>query len=184
LRQQYKAALDSHASRRARSSIDTGAGAARERSNIGNTTPRTLLAILRLAQARARIRAADQVATEDVDEALRLMDAAHVTLDSQPAAASGIFGERQQRSDPVSSIFAIMTRQLATMQAASASTSATSSMPQLSYSDILSRTRDAGFSEADLSRCLQQYEDINILQVNLTRTRITFVSAPTTAATD
>ncbi|KAJ1648979.1 DNA replication licensing factor MCM7, partial [Coemansia sp. RSA 25] len=164
LRQQYKAALDSHASRRARSSIDTGAGAARERSNIGNTTPRTLLAILRLAQARARIRAADQVATEDVDEALRLMDAAHVTLDSQPAAASGIFGERQQRSDPVSSIFAIMTRQLATMQAASASASATSSMPQLSYSDILSRARDAGFSEADLSRCLQQYEDINILQ--------------------
>ncbi|KAJ2453637.1 hypothetical protein GGF42_003770 [Coemansia sp. RSA 2424] len=77
-----------------------------------------------------------------------------------------------------------MTRQLATMQAASASTSATSSMPQLSYSDILSRARDAGFSEADLSRCLQQYEDINILQVNLTRTRITFVSAPTTSATD
>ncbi|KAJ2420473.1 hypothetical protein GGF41_004241, partial [Coemansia sp. RSA 2531] len=112
--------------------------------------------------------------------ALRLMDAAHVTLDSQPAGTSGIFGERQQRSDPVSSIFSIMTRQLATMQAVSASS--TGSMPQLNYSDILSRVRDAGFSEADLSRCLQQYEDINILQVNLTRTRITFVSAPT--ATD
>ncbi|KAJ2051592.1 DNA replication licensing factor MCM7, partial [Coemansia sp. S2] len=181
LRQQYKSALDSAASRRVggRSSIDTGI-AANTRSNIGNTTPRTLLAILRLAQARARIRAADAVGTEDVDEALRLMDAAHVTLDSQPAGTSGIFGERQQRSDPVSSIFSIMTRQLATMQAVSASS--TGSMPQLNYSDILSRVRDAGFSEADLSRCLQQYEDINILQVNLTRTRITFVSAPT--ATD
>ncbi|KAJ2746619.1 DNA replication licensing factor MCM7 [Coemansia sp. BCRC 34301] len=179
LRQQYKLALDSHTSRRmpSRSSIDTGIpGPSSARSNIGNTTPRTLLAILRLAQARARIRAADVVATEDVDEALRLMDAAHVTLDSQPTAASGIFGERQQRSDPVSSIFSIMTRQLATMQAAGASAN---SMPQLNYSDILSRVRDAGFSEPDLTRCLQQYEDINILQVNLTRTRITFVSAPT-----
>ncbi|KAJ2829367.1 DNA replication licensing factor MCM7, partial [Coemansia furcata] len=176
LRQQYKSALDSAASRRVtgRSSIDTGMSA-NTRSNIGNTTPRTLLAILRLAQARARIRGADSVGTDDVDEALRLMDAAHVTLDSQPTGTSGIFGERQQRSDPVSSIFSIMTRQLATMQAASTS----ASMPQLGYSDILSRVRDAGFSEADLSRCLQQYEDINILQVNLTRTRITFVSAPT-----
>ncbi|KAJ2381470.1 DNA replication licensing factor MCM7, partial [Coemansia sp. RSA 2611] len=177
LRQQYKLALDSAASRRVggRSSIDTGIGSS-SRSNIGNTTPRTLLAILRLAQARARIRGADAVGTEDVDEALRLMDAAHVTLDSQPTGSSGIFGERQQRSDPVSSIFAIMTRQLGTMQAVSS----TGSMPQLNYSDVLGRVRDAGFSEADLSRCLQQYEDINILQVNLTRTRITFVSAPAT----
>ncbi|KAJ2908994.1 Mcm2-7 hexameric complex component [Coemansia aciculifera] len=70
LRQQYKAALDSH-------SHSHGANARPSRSNIGNTTPRTLLAIIRLAQARARIRAVDQVATEDVDEALRLMDAAH-----------------------------------------------------------------------------------------------------------
>ncbi|KAJ2558768.1 DNA replication licensing factor MCM7, partial [Coemansia sp. RSA 1933] len=179
LRQQYKTALAAAASRRvaARSSIDTGIGAAGAgRSVIGNTTPRTLLAILRLAQAHARVRAADAVSTEDVDEALRLMDAAHVTLDAQPAG--GIFGDRQQRTaDPVSAVFAILTRQLATVRAASGD-SGPSSLPQLSYADVLDRVRDAGFSEADLSRCLKQYEDINILQTNVTRTRITFVSAP------
>ncbi|KAJ2391783.1 DNA replication licensing factor MCM7, partial [Coemansia sp. RSA 2559] len=178
LRQQYKTALASAASRRAasRSSIDTGMGGA-GRSVIGSTTPRTLLAILRLAQAHARIRCADAVATEDVDEALRLMDAAHVTLDAQPAAGAGIFGDRQTRTDPVSAVFSILTRHLATVRAASRD-AASSSLPQLSYSDVLDRVRDAGYSEADLSRCLKQYEDINILQTNVTRTRITFVSAP------
>ncbi|KAJ1664555.1 DNA replication licensing factor MCM7 [Coemansia sp. RSA 1646] len=180
LRQQYKTAMASAASRRftSRTSIDTGMDAGR--SVIGNTTPRTLLAILRLAQAHARIRGTDAVATEDVDEALRLMDAAHVTLDSQPAAGAGIFGDRQARTDPVSAIFSILTRHLATVRAASdeAEGAASSTLPQLSYSDVLDRVRDAGYSEADLSRCLKQYEDINILQTNVTRTRITFVSAP------
>ncbi|KAJ2225598.1 DNA replication licensing factor MCM7 [Coemansia sp. RSA 1722] len=179
LRQQYKTALALATSRRTagRSAIDTGAGNA-GRSNIGNTTPRTLLAILRLAQAHARVRGADAVSTEDVDEALRLMDAAHVTLDSQPATGAGIFGERASRTDPVSAIFNIMTRQLATAQAATGASA--SRMPQLNYSDVLDRARDAGFSEADLSRCLEQYESFNVLQVNLTRTRITFVNTPGT----
>ncbi|KAJ2519277.1 DNA replication licensing factor MCM7 [Coemansia sp. RSA 1939] len=168
LRQQYKAAL-------------APARAAAARSAIGATTPRTLLAILRLAQAHARVRRADTVASLDVDEALRLMDAAHVTLDAQPAAAAaaaaGLYGDRRQRTDAVSAVFAILTRSLATARAA-AGPAGSASLPQLSYADVLGRVRDAGFSEADLSRCLKQYEDINILQTNVTRTRITFVSAP------
>ncbi|KAJ2779898.1 DNA replication licensing factor MCM7 [Coemansia javaensis] len=164
LRQQHKAALAAAAG---------GAAPAHARSAIGSTTPRTLLAILRLAQARARVRGADAVATDDVDEALRLMDAAHVTLDARPAGAA--MGDRAPRADPVSAIYAIMARQLAATAAADAA------LPQLSYSDVLDRVRDAGYSEADLSRCLEQYEDINVLQVNLTRTRITFIAAPSAA---
>jgi len=38
------------------------------------TTPRTLLAIIRLSQAMARIRLSEDVDQNDVDEALRLMD--------------------------------------------------------------------------------------------------------------
>ncbi|KAJ1956846.1 DNA replication licensing factor MCM7, partial [Linderina pennispora] len=78
LRQQNKLSRDT-----SRGSIDTGMGGA-QRSSIGSTTPRTLLGIVRLAQARARVRGQDQVGIEDVDEALRLMDAAQVTLDAQP----------------------------------------------------------------------------------------------------
>ncbi|KAJ1724267.1 DNA replication licensing factor MCM7 [Coemansia erecta] len=147
-----------------------GAAAAQQRAHsrsaIAATTPRTLLAILRLAHAHARVRAADAVAVEDVDEALRLMDAAHVTLDAHRPAADA---ERAARADPVSAVFAIMTRQLGALAAPGA-------MPQLAYADVLARVRDAGFSEADLARCLEQYENFNVLQVNLTRTRITFVN--------
>ncbi|KAJ2366151.1 DNA replication licensing factor MCM7, partial [Coemansia sp. RSA 2607] len=140
--------------------------AAHSRSAIAATTPRTLLAILRLAHAHARVRAAAAVAVEDVDEALRLMDAAHVTLAAHRPSADA---DRAARADPVSAVFAIMTRQLAANSA--------EAVPQLAYADVLARVRDAGFSEADLARCLDQYENFNVLQVNLTRTRITFVNA-------
>ncbi|KAI8325238.1 MCM-domain-containing protein [Martensiomyces pterosporus] len=179
LRQQYKSAVESSGSRSTgdRSSIDTGA-APTAKSNIGNTTPRTLLAILRLAQARARIRGADVVSTEDVEEALRLMDAAHVTLDSQPANRTGIFGERTVTSDRASAVFSIMKRLRDTKQAAEASAGASSassgSLVQLSYAEVLDRVLDAGYTESDMSDCLRQYEDINIVQVNLTQTKITF----------
>ncbi|KAJ2145678.1 DNA replication licensing factor MCM7 [Coemansia sp. RSA 678] len=167
LRQQHKAAVEAADSRRtlARSAVDSGAAPA-TRSAIGTTTPRTLLAILRLAQARARVRAAEAVAIEDVDEALRLMDAAHVTLDARPAA-----GERPARTDTSSAIYALMVRHARTVGGTDAA------LPQIAYAEMLDRVRDAGFSEADFSRCIQQYEDIDVLQVNVTRTRITFVSA-------
>ncbi|KAI0320747.1 MCM2/3/5 family-domain-containing protein [Amylostereum chailletii] len=44
------------------------------------TSPRTLLGILRLAQALARLRFADEVMLADVDEALRLMDVSKESL--------------------------------------------------------------------------------------------------------
>ncbi|KAJ1936347.1 DNA replication licensing factor MCM7, partial [Kickxella alabastrina] len=174
LRQQYKAGLQARASG-GPSGGPRASGPASARSNIGNTTPRTLLAILRLAQAHARVRGAVAVATEDVDEGLRLMDAAHVTLDAQPAGGQhGLFGERgAARADAVSAIFALMVRLARTAAVASGSLQ----LLQLAYGDVLDRVRDAGYSEADLSRCVTQYEDINVLQVNLTRTRITFVDA-------
>ncbi|KAJ2715139.1 DNA replication licensing factor MCM7 [Coemansia spiralis] len=182
LRQQHKTAVDNAAARRSqmRGAIDTGNGApAAGRSAIGNTTPRTLLGILRLAQAHARVRGADVVATVDVDEALRLMDAAHVTLDARPAGAAGVYGDRPTRPDAVSAIYAIMCRQLATLQAAEGPSA--TELPQLSYSDVLDRVRDAGYTEADMRRCLEQYAGIHILQVNMTRTRIIFIAAPTAA---
>lgn len=185
LRQQHKELESAAATRRnpGRSTIDTGIGgtaaasnASRPRSTIGNTTPRTLLAILRLAQARARIRASDNVSTDDVDEALRLMDAAYVTLDAQVSATSGIFGERQTRTDAASAIFGIMMRQVSALRASGGEDAGNGGMVQLNYADVLERVRNDGYNETDLSRCLDQYESINVLQVNLTRTRITFIN--------
>ena len=45
-----------------------------------HTSPRTLLGILRLSQALARLRFADEVITEDVDEALRLVEVSKASL--------------------------------------------------------------------------------------------------------
>ncbi|KAJ2076754.1 DNA replication licensing factor MCM7 [Coemansia sp. RSA 988] len=172
LRQQHKDSAAAGHRGLSRSAIDTGV--APPRPAVSNATPRTLLAIMRLAQARARVRAAEAVAAEDVDEALRLMDAAHVSLDARSAAAT--LGDRRPRTDAASAIYALMSRQLLSAQPADSDSTA---VMQLSYADVLDRVRDAGYSEPDLARCLEQYEDINVLQVNLTRTRITFVSAPT-----
>ena len=44
------------------------------------TSARTLLAVLRLSQALARLRFGSEVAQEDVDEALRLMDKSKESL--------------------------------------------------------------------------------------------------------
>ncbi|KAJ2306420.1 DNA replication licensing factor MCM7, partial [Coemansia sp. RSA 2705] len=168
LRQQHKAAAAAADARRALPRTATDSGVAAGRSAIAATTPRTLLAILRLAQARARVRAADVVSVDDVDEALRLMDAAHVTLDARAP-------DRAPRADAASAIYALLVRHARTAAAADGDSDA---LPQLAYADMLDRARDAGFSEADFSRCIQQYEDIDVLHVNVTRTRITFVSAP------
>lgn len=45
-----------------------------------HTSPRTLLGILRLSQALARLRFAEEVITEDVDEALRLVEVSKASL--------------------------------------------------------------------------------------------------------
>jgi DNA replication licensing factor MCM7 len=45
-----------------------------------HTSPRTLLGILRLSQALARLRFADEVITDDVDEALRLVEVSKSSL--------------------------------------------------------------------------------------------------------
>ncbi|KAL2131667.1 hypothetical protein VTI74DRAFT_4763 [Chaetomium olivicolor] len=49
-------------------------------NNFGHTTPRTLLGVVRLAQALARLRFSNTVVQEDVDEALRLVEASKESL--------------------------------------------------------------------------------------------------------
>lgn len=50
------------------------------KKQFSHTSPRTLLGVLRLSQALARLRFSDEVVQEDVDEALRLIDASKQSL--------------------------------------------------------------------------------------------------------
>ncbi|KAK3335737.1 MCM2/3/5 family-domain-containing protein [Cercophora scortea] len=54
--------------------------AEKKNENFGHTTPRTLLGVVRLAQALARLRFANTVTQDDVDEALRLVEASKESL--------------------------------------------------------------------------------------------------------
>lgn len=53
---------------------------ARVNREMTYTSARTLLAILRLSTARARLRAAPEVTKADVDEAMRLMEASRASV--------------------------------------------------------------------------------------------------------
>jgi len=52
----------------------------KDNNNFGHTTPRTLLGVVRLAQALARLRFSEAVSQDDVDEALRLVEASKESL--------------------------------------------------------------------------------------------------------
>eukprot|EP01015_Nassula_variabilis_P033724 TRINITY_DN8157_c0_g2_i1.p2 TRINITY_DN8157_c0_g2~~TRINITY_DN8157_c0_g2_i1.p2 ORF type:complete len:141 (+),score=32.06 TRINITY_DN8157_c0_g2_i1:83-505(+) len=52
-----------------------------KRKGYAYTTPRTLLAIIRLAQAHARLRFSDEVNQNDIDEALRLMESSRSSIE-------------------------------------------------------------------------------------------------------
>ena len=62
--------------------------AEKKNENFGHTTPRTLLGIVRLAQALARLRFAAQVTQDDVDEALRLVEASKESLAAEDRGSS------------------------------------------------------------------------------------------------
>lgn len=62
--------------------------AEKKNENFGHTTPRTLLGIVRLAQALARLRFADRVTQDDVDEALRLVEASKESLAAEDRGSS------------------------------------------------------------------------------------------------
>ena len=58
-------------------------------NNFGHATPRTLLGVVRLAQALARLRFSNTVTQEDVDEALRLVEASKESLAATDDGRSG-----------------------------------------------------------------------------------------------
>ena len=65
------------------------------------TTPRSLLAIIRLSQAMAKIRLSEEVSKEDIEEALSLMDESQRSvIDTSPDLII-----KANRKDPISQIY-------------------------------------------------------------------------------
>jgi len=124
------------------------------------TTPRTLLSILRLAQALARLRFSGEVAQGDVDEAMRLMYESKRSIDATADPSHTTF-------DPTSSIFELA-KALALV----------SPNNTVKVADIETRAVMKGLTKAQLTACLEQYESLNVWQLEANASVVRFVDAP------
>ncbi|CAB9519862.1 Zygotic DNA replication licensing factor mcm3 [Seminavis robusta] len=125
-------------------------------------TARQLLSILRLSQALARLRFSDYVAREDVDEAIRLTHMSKASLEDEGGDNGG--RKRGRGEDATSRIFNIL-RDYATVQ------NSTSVALKTCEAMVLRK----GFTAQQLQTCLEEYQALDIIQVNSARTQVFFV---------
>ncbi|KAF3784018.1 DNA replication licensing factor [Nymphaea thermarum] len=122
------------------------------------TTVRTLLSILRLAMALARLRPSKFVAQSDVDEALRLMRMSKFSLYSDERRRSGL--------DAISDIYSIIRDEAARMSAM-----------DVRYAHALNWISRKGYSEAQLKECLEEYASLNVWQIHPRTFDVRFIDA-------
>jgi DNA replication licensing factor MCM7 len=120
-----------------------------DEKNYSYVSARTLLAVLRLSQALARLRLADVVRQEDVDEALRLMDVSKASLYEHQAGRNG-----EDQTD-TSKIFRII-KEMATGPARRGRSAEEDEgeeedeLEELTMTEVRSRVLAKGFTETQL----------------------------------
>lgn len=121
-------------------------------------TARQLLSILRLSQALARLRFSDSVAREDVDEAIRLTHMSKSSLLDDDSESS------KRGEDVLSRIFHILRDY-----------SAISGHKEVELKLCEAMVLRKGFTVQQLQSCLEEYEALQVIQVNRTRTHVYFI---------
>lgn len=139
-----------------------------DESGFTYTSARTLLGVLRLSQALARLRFADVVEAADVDEALRLLDVSKASLyDSKD-------GNRADNDmSATSKIWRIM-RDLRRINAAGRA-DGDDDLLQLNLRQVRDRVLAKGFTEDALMDTINEYERLDIIQRVAGGTQIRFV---------
>lgn len=127
---------------------------ARNKTDMTFTSARTLLAILRLSTALARLRIVDQVDKEDVNEAMRLMEMSKDSLEAK--------NDDKARPQTVTDKIYAFIRDIADGKT-------------LKMQDIRERCTNKGFKPDQIDKCIEEYEELNVWQVNQAKTKITFV---------
>ena len=110
-----------------------------------HTSPRTLLGMIRLSQALARLRFSSQVVTDDVDEALRLVEVSKASLYNEP----GKFGDQSLSSKIYNLIRA--------MRDSGAAAIGDGNRGELSMRKVRERIIAKGFTEDQFSQALDEY---------------------------
>ncbi|KAI3990126.1 hypothetical protein MKX01_029104 [Papaver californicum] len=122
------------------------------------TTIRTLLSIIRLSTALARLRFSEVLAQSDVDEALRLMQMSKFSLYSEDRQKSGL--------DAISDIYSVLRDEAARMK-----------KMDVSYAHALNWISRKGYTEAQLKECLEEYAALNVWQIHPNTFDIRFIDA-------
>lgn len=120
------------------------------------TSARNLLGVLRLATALARLRLSNVVEKEDVAEANRLVEMSKHSINYSEAKP------REGQRNPIDQIYYLI-QELA------------GDSKTVKVSDILERCTSKGFKPDQVNECIEEYESLNVWQINQTRRQITFV---------
>ncbi|PHH67242.1 hypothetical protein CDD81_3011 [Ophiocordyceps australis] len=150
---------------------------------FAHTTPRTLLGVVRLAQALARLRFSNEVTQDDMDEALRLVEASKESLNAQTDANA------RRRLNPSSLIYNLV-KTLADTGACRADHHAADDEQddddaddddgpgvELSMPKVKERVIAKGFTEDQWLAALEEYTNLDIWQTTGNGTRLVFVTA-------
>ncbi|KAH7034803.1 DNA replication licensing factor mcm7 [Microdochium trichocladiopsis] len=146
--------------------------AEKKNQQFTHTTPRTLLGVVRLAQALARLRFASEVSQDDVDEALRLIEASKDSL----AAHEGTGGRRTQNAQ--SRIYNLV-KTLADSGACRPDDEDEDEdgTVELSMRKVRERVLAKGFTEDQWLSTLDEYTSLDVWQTAGNGSRLVFVTS-------
>ncbi|KYK58214.1 DNA replication licensing factor mcm7 [Drechmeria coniospora] len=135
-----------------------------------HTTPRTLLGVVRLAQALARLRFSNQVSQDDVDEALRLIEASKESLNTDTGGS--------HRNLNASSKIYNMVKALADSGACRADGAEDDDLGvELNMRKVKERVIAKGFTEDQWLLALDEYTTLDVWQTAGNGSRLVFVTA-------
>ncbi|KUI57565.1 DNA replication licensing factor mcm7 [Cytospora mali] len=139
---------------------------------FAHTTPRTLLGIVRLAQALARLRFSETVAQDDVDEALRLVEASKDSLNTEQ-------GNGRRQMNVSSRIYNLVKSLMETGQCRpdDAEEDDEEFGVELSMRKVRDRVIAKGFTEDQWLNTLEEYSDLDLWQTSGNGTRLVFITA-------
>lgn len=146
--------------------------AEKRNKQFSHTTTRTLLGIVRLAQALARLRFATEVSQEDVDEALRLVESSKESL----AAHEGTGNRRALNA--ASRIYNLV-KALADSGACRAADDEDDEegTVELSMRKVRERVLAKGFTEDQWLSALEEYTSLDVWQTAGNGSRLVFITA-------
>lgn len=123
-------------------------------------TPRSLLAILRLAQALAKLRMENEVNQDDIDEALRLVEAGKSSVEGEKEVKTNVV-----KTDAKSTMFSILREHCINAKDYT-----------VNYSEIEKKiVSNSTFTKKQFRAMVQEYTNLNILYVNDNQNEITLV---------